>query len=109
MAEDLRAFLAAMNLPAAVIVGHSMGSMVAQRFAIDHPARAKGLILAGAFASIYQHAVLGEYAATVVVGLTDPVDREVAMDFQVSTLAHEISAEFLDTVVRESLKVPARG
>ena len=37
MAEDLRAFMDALELPAAVIVGHSMGSMVAQRFAIDHP------------------------------------------------------------------------
>ena len=52
MAEDVRAFMDAMGLPAAVIVGHSMGAMVAQRLAIDHPARVAGLVLMGAFATI---------------------------------------------------------
>lgn len=37
---DLRAFMDAMGLERPIIVGHSMGSMVAQRFVVDHPDRA---------------------------------------------------------------------
>src|SRR5687767_2064091 len=43
MADDLDQFLDALAIPAAVVVGHSMGSYVAQRFAIDHPERTLGL------------------------------------------------------------------
>ena len=45
MAEDVRAFMNAMGLPAAVVVGHSMGASVAQQLAIDHPSRVAGLVL----------------------------------------------------------------
>src|SRR5581483_8456800 len=108
MAEDLRAFLDAMQLPSAVIVGHSMGSLVAQRFAANHPSRVSRLVLIGAFATLHQHPAVGEFIATTIAPLTDPIDPAVALDFQLSTLAREIPAAFLDTVVRESLKVPAR-
>ena len=47
MADDLRLFLNALEIERAVLVGHSMGSFVAQRFAIDHPARTAGLVLLG--------------------------------------------------------------
>ena len=40
----------ALELPAAVVVGHSMGASVAQRLAVDHPSRVAGLVLVGAFA-----------------------------------------------------------
>jgi non-heme chloroperoxidase len=42
MAGDLLLFLNALEIERAVIVGHSMGSFVAQRFAIDHPGRTGG-------------------------------------------------------------------
>jgi pimeloyl-ACP methyl ester carboxylesterase len=38
-ASDVVAFMDALNIKSAVIVGHSMGSYVAQRFAMDHPER----------------------------------------------------------------------
>jgi non-heme chloroperoxidase len=108
MSEDLRGFMDTMNLPAAVIVGHSMGASVAQRFALDHPTRLSGLVLAGAFATLYQRSTISEFTATAIARLVDPVDPEFAREFQLSTLAHEVPPEFLDMVVRESLKVPAR-
>src|SRR5262245_25177392 len=45
--KDVRGFLDALAIPRAWIVGHSMGSMVAQRFAVDHPERVVGLVLVG--------------------------------------------------------------
>jgi pimeloyl-ACP methyl ester carboxylesterase len=108
MSSDLRAFMDAVKLPAAVIVGHSMGASVAQRFAIDHPARAAGLVLIGSFATFYQDPALGEYYATGLSKLRDPIDYGFARDFQTSTLARELPPDQLDTFVKESLKVPSR-
>jgi non-heme chloroperoxidase len=40
--------------------------------------------------------------------LTDPVDRQFVLEFQKSTLAQEIPEAYLEAVVHESLKLPAR-
>jgi pimeloyl-ACP methyl ester carboxylesterase len=48
-AADVAAFLDAIGLESAIIVGHSMGASVAQRFAIDYPHRTRGLVLEAAF------------------------------------------------------------
>ena len=98
----------AIGLPAAVVVGHSMGSMVAQRFAIDHPGRVAGLVLMGGFRTIYRHAGIQEFWDSALWKLADPVDPVFVRDFQIGTLARPISPEFLHTVVSESLLVPAR-
>jgi pimeloyl-ACP methyl ester carboxylesterase len=47
LAGDLRAVLDASDTERAVIVGHSAGGVVAMQFALDHPARAAGLVLVG--------------------------------------------------------------
>ncbi len=62
----------------------------------------------GAFVRYRTNPVITEFCETVVVGLEDPIDRTIAREFQESTLAGPISAEFLETVIAESLKVPAR-
>jgi 3-oxoadipate enol-lactonase len=46
-ADELAGLLDHLAVPAAVVVGHSLGSMVAQRFAGRFPARTKALVLAG--------------------------------------------------------------
>jgi 3-oxoadipate enol-lactonase len=43
---DLVAFTEAMNLDAFHLVGHSLGGMIAQRYALDHPGRVRSLALA---------------------------------------------------------------
>ena len=44
----------------------------------------------------------------VVSALEDPIDPDFVREFQESTLAQPVSPAFIDTVVAESLKVPAR-
>jgi pimeloyl-ACP methyl ester carboxylesterase len=105
-AEDLRAFLDARGIARAVVVGHSMGGLVAQRFAASHPHRVAGLVLMGTFATIHGRADLAEFAAFVAT-LRDPIERAVAHDFQTSTLARAIPEEQLATFVSESLSAPA--
>src|SRR3954454_1871164 len=46
-ADELAGLLDHLAVPAAVVVGHSLGSMVAQRFAGKYAARTRALILAG--------------------------------------------------------------
>lgn len=106
-ANDLAAFLDAVGLDAAVIVGHSMGRAIAQRFAIDYPERTLGLVLIGAYAGDAGNPVLVE-VAEAVAALTDPVNPAFAREFQESTVAQPIPPAWLDTFVQESLKLPAR-
>jgi non-heme chloroperoxidase len=108
MAEDLRGFMDAIELPSAIIVGHSMGSLVAQRFVINDPQRVAGLVLIGGFRTIYRHPGLTEFWDTAVSELRDPIDPGFVRDFQLSTLARKVPTDFLNSVVVESLHVPAR-
>ena len=107
LSEDLNQFMDAVGVPSAFIVGHSMGSMVAERFAIDHPQRTTGLVLAGTNPSLVGNPAVEEFGQAVEQ-LEDPIDRSFAQAFQESTLAHPIPPDFLATIVSESLKVPAR-
>jgi non-heme chloroperoxidase len=107
-AADLVAFMGALNLGAAVIAGHSMGSSVAQRFALDYPERTLGLVLMGSFASLRENPGVLHLWDSAISALTDPVDPGFVREFQESTLAQPVPPAFLETVVQESLKVPAR-
>ena len=107
MSADLLAFMDAMGLRTAIIVGHSMGASVAQRFVIDHPDRVARLVLMGAF-STYRGSRIGRLRG-IVDRATDRSDRPpFAREWQLSTLARAMPADHLDAVVSETLKVPAR-
>jgi pimeloyl-ACP methyl ester carboxylesterase len=106
-AADLAALLDALDIRQAVIVGHCMGGYVAQRFAVDHPDRTRGLVLAATRSTWYDHPDIQLLAATVA-GLEDPVDPVFVREFQMSTLAQPVSPQYVDEVVKESLKLPAR-
>jgi pimeloyl-ACP methyl ester carboxylesterase len=107
-AADVAAFMDMMEIERAVLVGHSMGSVNAMRFAIDHPSRVSGLVLAGTMPWFGRPPELVEYYREQIVPLADPVPDAFARDFQQSTLARPIAASMLDRFVAESLKVPAR-
>ena len=105
--EDVIAFMDHFKIRRATIVGHSMGSVIAQRLTIDHPERVARLVLVGAGADPDQNPVLVDFADFVDT-LSDPLDRDFVFDFQASTVFSPVPEEFLDTVVDESLKVPVR-
>lgn len=106
-ASDVAAFMDAKQLKRAVIVGHSMGSQIALRFVLDHPERASGMLLVGAFSTVHGHAGVKELWDTTISKLADPVDSKFVREFQQSTLHKTIPANFLDAAVQESAKVPA--
>jgi len=106
-AADVIAFMDALGLRKADLVGHSMGSVIAQRVALDYWQRVGKLVLIGSAADVTINPVLLDLE-TFVDTLSDPIDPAFVHDFQASTVFQPIPQDFLDTVVAESLKVPAR-
>ena len=106
-AADVAMFIETLRLGPALVVGHSMGSAVAMRLAIDRPALVRGLVLAGAFAGFDHNAAVIDFHRSAIEPLRDPVSHGFVVDWQCSTLAEAVAPGFLDMVVRESLKLPA--
>jgi non-heme chloroperoxidase len=105
-ATDLAALMDALRLEAAVIVGHSSGGAIAQRFAIDQPVHTFGLVLIGSFVTLRNHVGVRALWNDTVSKLTDPIDPAFMREFQQSTLAQPVPHAFLETMVQEGLKVP---
>jgi non-heme chloroperoxidase len=106
-AADVLAFMDAMNLPKATIVGHSMGSFVAQHVAVQAPERVNKLVLAGSATSVRNNTVIDLQREVSLLKDTAPVPESFARDFQVSTAFQPLPQEFLAGVVQESCRVPA--
>ncbi|MEO6145026.1 MAG: alpha/beta hydrolase [Dermatophilaceae bacterium] len=103
--EDVAAFLDALNIAAAVIVGHSSGGYVAQRFALDHPDRVLGLVLVGSPKSLHG---LRPSFTEAVESLRDPIDADtVRTIMSAMPLFQPVPEAFVDAMTSESAKVPA--
>ena len=106
-AMDLAAFMDTLQIAAAVITGGSSGGFVARRFAIDFPERTLGLVfLSSPFILRDKPGVLDLWESTISK-LTDPIDPAFVREFQMSTITQAVPKAFLETMVQESLKVPA--
>jgi pimeloyl-ACP methyl ester carboxylesterase len=105
-AADVDGLMQALGIGRATVVGHSMGSFVAQTVAIRYPHRVKKLVLIGSAAVAGNEIIVGlnDYVQT----LTDPVDSTFIYEFQASTIYYPVPQPFLNTVVQESRKLPAQ-
>jgi len=106
LAADVVAFLDALAIQQAVLVGHSFGSFVARHAAIAQPRRVSGLVLIGTGVA-RGNSVLRE-VQEALRGLPDPIPRAFAHEFQAGTVHSPVPAEFFEQLVTESLKLPAR-
>ncbi len=107
-AGDVLAFMDAMNLKQATIVGHSMGSFVAQRVASEAPERVTKLVLVASATSLRNNTVRDLQREIDGLKDTAPVPETFARDFQMSTVFKSLAPEFLQGVVKESVKLPVR-
>jgi pimeloyl-ACP methyl ester carboxylesterase len=105
-AADVIAFMDAKGIQRATLVGHSMGSVVAQGVAIAAPERVERLVLIGSATTVRNEAVVQFRQA--VEKLSDPVPEEFAREFQVSCVHQPVPDEFMDRVIAQSRKAPAR-
>jgi non-heme chloroperoxidase len=107
-AADLAAFMDELHLDVAVIAGGSSGGFVARRFAIDHPERTLALVLMGSPATLRGNPGVEKLWDSTISKLTDPVDPGFVREFVESTVDRPVPQAFFETMVQESLKVPAR-
>lgn len=106
-ADDIAAFIKANDLGPTVVVGHSMGSLVAQSVAVNYPSLVSALVLEGAASNFNSNKIVAELDS-FVAKLEDPISLEFATEFQMSTISKEVAASFMNTIIEESLKIPAR-
>jgi non-heme chloroperoxidase len=106
-AADVRAFLEQQNLKGVVLVGHSLGSFVAQRVAADDDGRIAKLVLIGSGPGIFHDQATVNALLTTFGSLKDPIPYTFARDFQASTINSAVPPAFFETMVAEALKAPA--
>jgi non-heme chloroperoxidase len=106
---DAVAVMDRLGVKKGVVLGHSMGSVVAQRLAVTHPERLSGLILEGAFPTLANNPDVKGFYDGMIAPLTGPLDPATAREFQVSTMARPVPPAFLELVVAESQKLPAHA
>lgn len=77
LAEDIHLMIENLNLPPTVVIGHSMGGMVAQQLAITHPNDVSALGLIATVASDPKHELVSARieAQTPEIGYLDALTR----------------------------------
>jgi non-heme chloroperoxidase len=106
-AADVDAFMEALGIEEATVVGASTGALFAQRVALSYPHRVRRLVLVAAQTPVHELEALSGLREEVRA-LEDPVPPEFVREFQKSTIYHPVPQEFLEAAISESLKLPAR-
>lgn len=107
LARDVVAFMDELGIRRATIVGHSMGSIVAQQIGLIAPERTERLVLIGSGTEFRQMNDLVAFSEAVNA-LTDPVSLEFIRGFQESTIHHPVPKTFVDSAIGESTRLTAR-
>jgi len=105
-AEDIAEFVKQKNLNQVFIVGHSMGGVHAQQFAIDYPRLTKGLVIIDSDPSFKNNPGMPEFYQEVSK-MKGGIDRKFMDGFQRATLADPIDSAYYNLLVDEGIKVPA--
>lgn len=106
-AADILDFLDQFHIHHATLVGHSLGSFVAQKVAeldTDHLDR---LVLIGSGPGLHRKNEATDEIKSYFSSVQDPVPYTFARDFQASTIYSPIPAWFFETMVAEAQRVSA--
>jgi len=107
MAADVIAFMDAIGLDRAIVAGHSMGAWTARKVAAGYADRVLGAVLAGCFGTFHEHLGIIELLEDFRT-LGDPIDPAYARAWQESTLNRPVPETFMEMVIEETCKPPAR-
>jgi pimeloyl-ACP methyl ester carboxylesterase len=103
-ADDVEAFMDAVGIRSAVLLGSSSGGYVAQQVAVRVPDRVDGLVLVGAPRSLQGRPAF----ADEVDRLTDPVDPSwVEESLTWFPRYHDVPDWYIKDRIRDGLRVPA--
>ena len=106
-AGDVAEFIRLHYLGSVFIVGHSMGGIVAQQFALDYPQLTKGIVLVSTAPSFKNNPGMPEFYEQAM-RLIEPMDKSFMNEFQKGTLAKPIDPAYYNLLVSEGIKVPVR-
>jgi non-heme chloroperoxidase len=106
-AADIDAFMEAVGIEVATLVGASGGSFMAQRAMLDYPHRVSRLVLISSAATLLDNeAVMG--LGEEMLALEDPISPEFVREWQEVNVYQTVPDEFFEKMISESLKLPAR-
>lgn len=106
-ASDIALFVKKLGIGPVIIVGHSLGGVVAQRFVIDYPELTRSLVIIASTSNFASNETVKEFEKEVMK-LSDPIDSTFASEFQKATITKPVDAEYFSRLVDESRKLPAR-
>ena len=106
-AADVAAFIQQKGLGSAIVVGHSMGGVHAQQFALNYPKLAKAIVIIDSDASFIDNPGFPEFYRDV-----SKMEGEISWDFmdwfQKATLSKSIDSAYYRLLVDEGTKTPVR-
>ena len=104
-ADDVVAFMDAMGLSSAVLLGSSSGGYVAQQVAVANPSRVAGLVLVGSPRTLQGRPSF----ADEVEQLSDPVDAAwVRQSLTWFPRFHRVPESYIEDRVQDGARMPAR-
>jgi non-heme chloroperoxidase len=106
-AADILDVLDQLHIHHATLVGHSLGSFVAQKVAEQDTDHLDRLVLIGSGPGSPKDPAVHDAILKTFSSLRDPISYTFARDFQASTIYHPIPAWFFETMVGEAERVPA--
>lgn len=104
MAYDVKLFLDELEIERASVVGHSLGSMVAQVFAATYPNRIERLVLIGS--TSHPPTTRGDPLWAAIMGLEAPIDPKGAFMTSWYANPNPVDSAFLEREMAESAAVP---
>lgn len=104
LAEDIRMLLDALGIAAATVVGHSLGSLVAQHLAAAHPARVSGLVLIGS--TVLPPIRRGDAVWHEIAGFTEPPGLDSAFLAEFQSNPGPVDPMFVTAAIAESTRLP---
>ena len=105
-AADVIAFMDALHINQAVIVGHSMGSLVASQIGIEYPSRVNKLVLIASAATAVGNTVLTDFVWATIPTLTEPIDPNSQFIQDWTSNPNPVDTKFLELVKPETAGVP---
>lgn len=106
-AADVAAFIQQKNLGSAIVVGHSMGGVNTQQFAIDYPKLAKAIVIVDSDADFKSNTGIKEFYNDVMK-LEGSLSWDFMNGFQEACIAKPIDSSFYKLLVEEGTKTPVR-
>jgi pimeloyl-ACP methyl ester carboxylesterase len=108
-AYDIKLLLDLLHLPRADIVGHSLGSIIAQAFAEYWPERTRRLILISSTGQLWSQSGPQPAWATQIRQLKEPIDPDSPFMVQWWSSPTHVDADFLRRQRRDAAAIPLRG